>query len=398
MEFDGIEYPDLSFVGQDPSFKISLPADNPIFALVISYTYTSLIPGITAAGQNEDLIKYTSPADAEFLNYGHCKCLDSVPVTPDGMPTPAIITKTALDLSNTPSLIVNAGSIVRPQVPYVSFEMDPGNDIRTGNAVEEIQVKKALKYGETFGRELAKLSKMIIIGESIPGGTTTALGVLVALGIDAWSKVSSSLNMNPHSLKNKVVMEGMATAGIPFGCFKNDAVRAIAAVGDPMIPVVSGLACGISESGSNIMLAGGTQMTAVIAAINAMNRSLKNICIGTTCYVTNDPNSDIRGIANQICPNFPICAVDLHFEDSKRSGLKAFANGFVKDGAGAGGATILAMLKSRASLTGTSILRSIETEYDKLLGWQQKMSSHKGGRSLNSNDTRTGIKYTNSDG
>lgn len=370
LKYDGVDYPDLRSVNQDQSFKIPLSASNPLFVLVISYTYTSLIPGITAAGQNVNLIKYTSPADAEFLNYGHCKCLDSVPVTPDGMPTPAIITKTALDLSKMPFLIVNAGSVVKPQVPYISFDMSPGNDIRTGNAVDESYVKKGLKYGEAFGHELAKLSKMVIIGESIPGGTTTALGVLVALGIDAWSKVSSSLTKNPHTLKNRVVKEGMIKAGIPFGCFKNDPVKAIAAVGDPMIPVVAGLACGISGSGSNVMLAGGTQMTAIIAVISAMNRSLGNICIGTTCYVANDPHSDIQGIANEICSDFPICAADLHFEDSERPGLTAFANGFVKDGAGAGGTSILAMLKSRASLTGTSILRSIEIEYDKLMQQQ----------------------------
>jgi uncharacterized protein (TIGR00303 family) len=373
LKYDGVDYPDLRSVNQDQSFKIPLPADNPLFALVISYTHTSLIPGITAAGQNEKLLKYTSPADAEFLNYGHCKCLDSVPVTPDGMPTPAIITKTALDLSNMPFLVINAGSIVEPQIPYISFDMNPGNDIRTGNAVDESYVKKGLEYGEAFGRELAKLSKMVVIGESIPGGTTTALGVLVALGINAWSKVSSSLTKNPHTLKNKVVNEGMAKAGIPFGCFKNDPVRAIAAVGDPMIPVVTGLACGINGYGSNVMLAGGTQMTAVIAAIRAMNRSIGNICIGTTCYVANDPYSDIQGIANEICSDFPIHAADLHFEDSERPGLKAFANGFVKDGAGAGGVSILAMLKSRGSLTGTSILRSIEIEYDKLMLKQQKI-------------------------
>jgi uncharacterized protein (TIGR00303 family) len=213
---------------------------------------------------------------------------------------------------------------------------------------------------------------MVIIGESIPGGTTTALGVLIALGIDAWSKVSSSLTKNPHSLKNRIVKEGMAKAGIPFGSFRNDPIRAIAAVGDPMIPVVAGLACGISSSGSNVMLAGGTQMTAIVAVISAMNRALGNICIGTTCYVANDPDSDIQGIANEICSDFPICAIDLHFDDSERPGLKAFANGFVKDGAGAGGVSILAMLKSRGSLTGTSILRSIEIEYDKLMRKQQK--------------------------
>lgn len=372
LKYDGVDYLDLRSVNQNQSFEMPLSTSNPLFALVISYTYTSLIPGITAAGQNEDLIKYTSTADAEYLTYGHCKCLDSVPVTPDGMPTPAIITKTALDLSNMPFLIVNAGAMVKPQVPYISFDMNPGNDIRTGHAVDESYVKKGLNYGEAFGRELAKLSKMVVIGESIPGGTTTALGVLVALGIDAWSKVSSSLTKNPHTLKNRVVEEGMAKAGIPFGCFKNDPVRAIAAVGDPMIPVVVGLACGISGSGSNVMLAGGTQMTAVIAVISAMNRALGNICIGTTCYVANDPLSDIQGIANEIRSDFPICAIDLHFDDSERPGLSAFANGFVKDGAGAGGVSILAMLKSRGSLTGTSILRSIETEYDKLTRKQRR--------------------------
>ena len=372
LKYDGVDYPDLKSINQDQTFKIPLSTSNPLFALVISYTYTSLIPGITAAGQNENLIKYTSPADAEFLNYGHCKCLDSVPVTPDGMPTPAIITKTALDLSNIPFFIINAGSLVKPQVPCISFDMNPGNDIRTGNAVDESYIKKGLEYGEAFGRELAKLSKMVIIGESIPGGTTTALGVLIALGIDAWSKVSSSLTKNPHSLKNRIVKEGMAKAGIPFGSFRNDPIRAIAAVGDPMIPVVAGLACGISSSGSNVMLAGGTQMTAIVAVISAMNRALGNICIGTTCYVANDPDSDIQGIANEICSDFPICAIDLHFDDSERPGLKAFANGFVKDGAGAGGVSILAMLKSRGSLTGTSLLRSIEIEYDKLMRKQQK--------------------------
>ena len=372
LKYDGVDYPDLKSVNEDQTFKMPLSICNPLFALVISYTYTSLIPGITAAGQNENLIKYTSPADAEFLNYGHCKCLDSIPVTPDGLPTPAIITKTALDLGNMPFFVVNAGSVVRPQAPYVSFDMNPGNDIRTGNAVDESYVKKGLEYGEAFGRELAKLSKMVIIGESIPGGTTTALGVLVALGIDAWSKVSSSLTKNPHTLKNKVVKEGIAKAGISFGSFRNNPVRAIAAVGDPMIPVVTGLACGISASGSNVMLAGGTQMAAIVAVISAMNRALGNICIGTTCYVANDPNSDIRGIANEICTDFPICAVDLHFDDSERPGLRAFANGFVKDGAGAGGVSILAMLKSKGSLTGASMLRSIELEYDKLTRRQQK--------------------------
>ncbi len=83
----------------------SLPIRNPVFVCVISYTATCEIPGITVAGANLESLKYTSPADAEFLHYGHCKCIDKVPVTPDGKPTPAIITRAALRLSNIPFFV-----------------------------------------------------------------------------------------------------------------------------------------------------------------------------------------------------------------------------------------------------------------------------------------------------
>ena len=47
------------------------------------------------------------------------------------------------------------------------------------------------------------MSDLIVVGESIPGGTTTALAVLRALGIDARFKVSSSMPENPHNLKTR---------------------------------------------------------------------------------------------------------------------------------------------------------------------------------------------------
>jgi uncharacterized protein (TIGR00303 family) len=343
---DGIVYPDIEAVSATESFKFpSTDTFNPLFLLVISYTNTSHISGITAAGQNKDLIKYTSPADAEFLYHGRCSCIDSVPVTPNGMPTPAIITKAALDMA----------------------DLNPGNDIRSGKALDKEHVEKGLRHGELIGSQLAKMSNMIIIGESIPGGTTTALGVLVGLGIDAWDKVSSSLQHNPHALKKEVVIEGMNKADLPLGNFANDPIKVIAAVGDPMIPVVTGLAYGISRSGSHVMLAGGTQMAAILATIRAMNRSLNNLCIGTTRYIAEDHSSDIRGILSEINSDSPIYAADLHFEDSKRDGIRAFSRGFVKEGAGAGGVCIAAMLKSRGSLTGSSILSSIESRYDELM-------------------------------
>ena len=43
-----------------------------LFSFVISYTETCEIPGITVAGADADFIKFTPPADAEFLHYGSC--------------------------------------------------------------------------------------------------------------------------------------------------------------------------------------------------------------------------------------------------------------------------------------------------------------------------------------
>jgi len=41
-----------------------------LFSFVISYTETAETPGITVAGSDPDFLKFTPPADAEFLHYG----------------------------------------------------------------------------------------------------------------------------------------------------------------------------------------------------------------------------------------------------------------------------------------------------------------------------------------
>jgi NaMN:DMB phosphoribosyltransferase len=62
------------------------------FLFTLSYTETATIPGLTIAGANTELTKFTPAADAEYIHFGKCKCIDSIPATPDGKPTPAIIT------------------------------------------------------------------------------------------------------------------------------------------------------------------------------------------------------------------------------------------------------------------------------------------------------------------
>src|SRR5690606_22588958 len=143
----------------------ALVAKNPLFVCVISYTATSEIPGLTVAGANPKLIKYTSPADAEFLHYGKCKCIEAVPATPDGKPTPALITRAALKAAEIPLLVVYAGARIKPSIPYVSLGIAAGNNILKENAMDESSVRTAFDHSMTLGRQLAKMSDLIVIGE-----------------------------------------------------------------------------------------------------------------------------------------------------------------------------------------------------------------------------------------
>lgn len=312
---------------------------------------------MTVAGANPELLKLTSPADAEFLHYGKCRCMPGAPATPDGKPTPAVITRAALKLAEIPLLVVEAGTKIKPAIPAVSFDLRPGGNIFTEDAMSIDDVHKAAGYGQALGAQLAKASDLVVVGESIPGGTTTALAVLTALGIDAKFKISSSMPENPHRLKNEVVAQAISRAK-PM----KDAMQAVARVGDPMMPSVAGIAAGAAQSGAKVMLAGGTQMAPVLAILKNLV-SMKNICIGTTKYVAGDKSADLASLVKSVAPSVPVLSCDLHFEKSKRPGLRAFAEGFVKEGVGAGGSSIAAMIKSKGKINGKKLLSAIEKEY-----------------------------------
>jgi len=334
----------------------------PLFVCVIGTTETAKVPGLSAAGANPDFTDYTPPADVEFLYYGRCKCLEGVPVTPEGIPTPALITRAALKLANVPFLVLNAGVRVRPEVPYLEVGGRPGADIRSGRAIENAE--EVFLRSLDVGRTLSEVVDYLVVGESIPGGTTTALAVLLAMGIDAEGKMSSSLLVNPHDLKVKVARKALEVAGLSSGA---DPFRAMSAVGDPMIPAATGLICGAAEK-VPVLMAGGTQMCAVLNIVKHLSpRLLPNLAIGTTRWIVQDRTSDIRGLVSQIGP-VPILAIDLNFSKSKFDGLRAYERGAVKEGVGAGGSCIAAIAKTKGSLNGRLLLREIEGYYESLLG------------------------------
>ena len=336
------------------NFVDSVKSGKFLFSFVISYTETSEIPGITFAGADSNSIQFTPPADAEYLHYGYCKTIDKIPMTPDGKPTPGLLTKTALESASISHLIINAGSKITPQLPFIESGLPFGKNISIQDAMTDTNVSHAVEYGQILGRSLASLTDCLVIGECIPGGTTTALALLKALGYDA--KVSSSIPDNPVELKNQVVTSALERID------SEHPYSIVAKIGDPMIPFVAGMLSSASSI-SKVMLAGGTQMAAVLAFASKIGFNEENTAIGTTSYITNDETANFKELVHEIS-DIPILSVDPGMKNSKFSGLKAFSEGFAKEGVGAGGSIISSMLKTGND--SETFLNLAEKEYQRL--------------------------------
>lgn len=300
-----------------------LVGKKPLFIVTISNTKVAEIPGITVAGAEPELVKYTPAADTELLQYGECKSISGVPATPDGKPTPALITATALRLAGIPHLIVDAGAEIKPQAPYVTLGAEGSSEnIVLKDAAPLSVVERVFENAESLGRNIAKTSDYLILGESVPGGTTTALAVLCALGIDARGKVSSSMPTNPHHIKTSAINEAMKRLNLRIGDLEDDPLRAVASLGDLMMVAVAGIALGSLKS-TPVLLAGGTQMAAVLGLIRKLaGKPLQRIAICTTRYVVEDKSADLRWLISETA-RVPLIATDpgLAFEEERTKSL-----------------------------------------------------------------------------
>lgn len=336
----------------------------PTYTVVIGNTETAKVPGVSAAGAVPEITDFTPAADVELLHYGRCKCIDGVPVTPTGVPTPGIISMSALQLAPMPTFVINGGVRVRPHTPYFEIEGEPGEDIRTGRALKD--PRRAYENALQLGRQLARGSPYLVIGESIAGGTTTALAVLLAMGYDGQGKVSSSMIDNPHSLKERIAREGITNAPFSAEEMRADPLKAVQAVGDPMMPAAAGVVAGAAES-VPVLMAGGTQMAAVMALVKGLApHVLENVALGTTKWIVNDRSSDVRAIVRQV-GEVPILAADLDFGPSRHEGLAVFEKGLVKEGVGAGGIAIAAFLSSQGRIGAKTMLEKVEENYVRLM-------------------------------
>ena len=316
-----------------PDFEFR-PA-RPLFLCVLSNTETGKIPGISAAGSTPELTDYTPGGDAELVELNKIVTMPELPETPGGAPTPAILTKAALNLSKIPSLFVTSGLKVKPAVPYVDMGGLPGGDIRNVSALRD--VSGIVDRAALLGQKLSHFTDCVFIGESIAGGTTTALAVMRALGYSG--NVSSSLAENPMDLKSKVVFQAMRRCGASTASLRNDPIKAVEELGDPMMPCVLGLIRGLH--GVKIVLSGGTQMAVVLALAKTMGLN-GDLSIATTKYIADDRSASFIEIVEEL--GYPYHVVDPGLKSSKIPGLRCYEDGNVKEGVGAGGAALAASI------------------------------------------------------
>lgn len=340
-------------------FAESLRGKRASFLLCMSNTKTAAIEGITQAGI-PGLLHLTPTLDAEFIAIGEVRSLGSIAETPKGVPTPALITRAVHLLHPFREIeMVELGLEITPKLEHFklhSFGIAPSDSIAEGASIPAAEV---FEKGVQFAQELVLRSDYIILGESVPAGTTTALATALALGYDAQDKFSSSFKNAPYGIKQRVVDQALSRIGE-----SDDLFDILSQVGDNMLIFNAGLILGLQNRDIPIVLAGGTQMACVLLVVNRILQMMEGeldtskIALCTTKWVAEDTSSDIKALLEMV--DFPLNAyyADFDFSLTAHPALKLYDEGEAKEGVGAGGALMYALLNG---ITKESITRKVES-------------------------------------
>ena len=320
-----------------------------IFVLLAGSTEVSRIPGITSAGASSELTMLTPAVDTEIIIGGRPMIINEPPMTPEGIPTPAIVTKACLDLSGIRSMAVNAGYSVPPKVPFFDTGLHPALNPSEVKALPDF--RKAFDAGLYLGELLDGRYSVIVLAESVPGGTTTAQVVLSSMG----SKVTTSSTMpsDPVQIKGEIVKKAIGRTGY----FMGNPEMAVEQYGDYMMPLALGISKSVKDS--TILFAGGTQMSAVYYLNDKINRNQPNRFQVTTSWVMDHRGDTVQSLV----PSGNLIVSEVSFSGMEENGLRLYERGYVREGAGMGGALWLASIKEKNK---EKIYSEIEQYYRKL--------------------------------
>ena len=338
--------------------------------LLLAATETAAVPGISAAGASPQARLGTAAADAELLLLGpggrRCHAL---PPLPAGV-SPALISHVVLSqlglLERT--RVLDLGCAIAAAVPHLRLpgleSAGPARCLSTGQALAPARVAALVQRGSAWGRRWDP-AEPLLLAECVPGGTTTALAVLEGLGVAAAGLVSGSLRQPAHGLKAALVAQGLAAASFEAAELAAvadplafaDPLNVLAALGDPMQAFAAGLVGAAAARGTPVLLAGGSQMAAVLALALALAEPgqrpalADRLVVATTAWVAEEAGSNLAllleriGARWQVRPRLEVAA--LRFHGCGSAALRDYERGYVKEGVGAGGLALLWQLAGR---------------------------------------------------
>jgi len=312
--------------------------------LAMSNTATANIEGITQAGI-PGMLHLTPVLDAEFLATGEVRSLPNIAETPKGVPTPALITR-AIHLLHPYARVelLDLGLEVQPKgddLHVHHFNITPSQSIAKG---ANIDAKRLFEKGLAFGKSYECKDDYLILGESVPSGTTTATATALALGYDAKELFSSSFKNVPNNIRQETIDKALSNVEN-----KTDLFDILGEVSDNMLIFNAGFILGVN-SRFPVVLAGGTQMACVLLVANSIAHYMgaevnsTQLSLATTKWVAQDEHSDIKALIEML--DFPLNAYysDFDFSLTEHPALKLYDEGEAKEGVGAGGALVYGML------------------------------------------------------
>ena len=325
-------------------FIESLRGKKATFMLALSNTKTANISGITQAGI-PGMIHLTPTLDSEFVCTGEVRSLNNIAATPKGVPTPALITRGIHLLAPYGRIeLLDLGLEVKPQIDYFTvhnFDIKPSQSIAKS---ADIDAQEIFQKGVAFGQNYSSQDEYIILGESVPSGTTTAMATAIGLRHKVKECFSSSFKEVPNDIRDNTLKLALSHI-VP----KDDIFAILGKVADNMLIFNAGFILGLNNQ-TKLVLAGGTQMACVLLIVDKILKLMggtmetSNLALCTTKWVAEDKKSDIKALLELL--HFPINAyyADFDFSLSNHPALKLYDEGEAKEGVGAGGALMYGFL------------------------------------------------------
>ncbi len=333
----------------------SLPKGKADFLLAASVTKTCETEGITQAGI-PGKIPYTPTLDAEFVTTQKLFSMPEIAETPSGVPTPALITRAVENLNPFSTIeILDLGLEIKPeQTQLHNFDITPSESIAKG---AQINAKEIFQKGMQFGSEYELKGSYLILGESTPSGTTTAMASALALGFKCENDFSSSFLKVPASVKSETLNAALSLIDDGMSNFEK-----LSIVSDNMLIFCAGFLLEASRR-FHVVLAGGTQMAACLLIADALREDVlmrakhDNITLATTQWVVDDKNSDIAHLLSLLSYTPNAFYTTFSFENAEIPVLKKYDEGEAKEGVGAGASLAYAAVNG---LSNEEILSEIE--------------------------------------